>query len=70
MMPVKKPKPVVAFRFVGAQAMVVDGFGVLEPNQIVPLGKAKEVFGAEFNGSDVLVPVEEETPNENVGGDN
>ncbi len=71
MMPVRKPKPVVAFRFNGAQAMVVDGIGVLEPNQTVPLDKVREVFGEDFVGNEVFVPVESDVNmNETTGGDN
>jgi len=58
MMPIKKPQQIVGFKYVGTSPVVIIGLGELNPNDVVPLDKAKEMWGDDFAGSVVLVPVE------------
>lgn len=59
-MPAKQAKKIVGFRYVGTSPVSIIGLGDLQPGDIVSIDKAKEVFGEDFNGSLMLVPVEEE----------
>jgi len=72
-MPVKKPQQIIGFKYVGTSPVAIIGLGELNPGDIVPLDKAKEIWGNDFAGSEVLVPVEVEdvggasAPNKNGG---
>ena len=57
-MPIKKPQQVVGFKYVGTSPVTIIGLGELNPGDVVPVGKAKEIWGDDFVGSEVLVPVE------------
>lgn len=59
-MPVRKPSQVIGFRYVGTTPVTIIGLGDLNPDDIVPVEKAKELFGEDFHGSLVLVPVQSE----------
>ena len=71
MMPAKKAKEIVGFRYVGTSPIWVLGLGELNEGDFVPLDKAKEIWGDDFVGSVALVPVEEEQfePAKNEGGE-
>ena len=57
-MPIKKPQPIIGFRYVGTSPVTIIGLGELNPSDVVPVEKAKEIWGDDFVGSEVLVPVE------------
>jgi len=57
-MPIKKPQPIIGFRYVGTSPVTIIGLGELNPGDVVPAEKAREIFGDDFVGSEVLVPVE------------
>ena len=63
-MPIKKPQPIVGFRYVGTSPVTIIGLGDLNPGDVVPVEKAKEIWGDDFVGSEVLVPLEGEAPAE------
>lgn len=58
MMPIKKPQQIVGFKYVGTSPVTIIGLGDLNPGDVVPVEKAKEIFGDDFVGSEVLVPEE------------
>jgi len=64
MMPIKKPQQVVGFKYVGTSPVTIIGLGDLNPGDVVPVEKAKEIWGDDFVGSEVLVPLEGEAPAE------
>ena len=63
-MPIKKPQQIVGFKYVGASPVTIIGLGELNPGDVVPLDKAREIWGDDFPGSEVLVPWEGEAPAE------
>jgi len=63
-MPIKKPQQIVGFKYVGTSPVIITGLGELNPGDVVPLDKAKEIWGDDFAGSEVLVPWEGEAPAE------
>lgn len=63
MMPVRKAKEIIGFRYVGTSPIWILGLGELNEGDFVPLDKAKELWGDDFVGSAVLVPVEAEPSN-------
>jgi len=63
-MPIKKPQQIVGFKYVGTSPVTIIGLGELNPGDVVPVEKAKEIWGDEFVGSEVLVPLEGEAPTE------
>jgi len=69
-MALRKPSKVVAFRYVGTSPVVIHGLGELKEGDTIAVDKAKELFGEDFNGSILLVPVEENEVGEPQGGDN
>ena len=70
-MPVKKPQQIIGFKYVGASPVAIIGLGELNPGDIVPVDKAKEIWGDDFVGSEVLVPFEGDANAEpkNQGGE-
>jgi hypothetical protein len=63
-MPIKKPQPIIGFRYVGTSPVTIIGLGDLNQGDVVPVEKAKEIWGDDFVGSEVLVPLEGEAPAE------
>ena len=63
-MPIKKPQQIVGFKYVGTSPVTIIGLGELNPGDVVPVEKAKEIWGDDFVGSEVLVPLEGEVPTE------
>ncbi|MFA0781643.1 hypothetical protein [Fervidibacter sacchari] len=63
-MPIKKPQQIVGFKYVGTSPITIIGLGELNPGDVVPVEKAKEIWGDDFAGSEVLVPWEGEAPAE------
>ncbi len=60
-MPAKKPQEIKGFKFVGTSPVHIIGLGELKEGDVVPLEKAKEIWGDDFVGSEFLVPVEGDT---------
>ena len=67
-MPVRKLSEVKGFKYVGTSPVTLIGFGELNPGDVVPVEKAREFFGEDFNGSLVLVPVTETDVQANQSG--
>jgi hypothetical protein len=58
-MPIKKPQPIIGFRYVGTSPVTIIGLGDLNPGDVVPVEKAKEIWGDDFVGSEILLPAGE-----------
>ena len=63
-MPIRKPQQIVGFKYVGTSPVTIIGLGELNPGDVVPVEKAKEIWGDDFAGSEDLVPWEGEAPAE------